>query len=164
MPSKRNALKPRDNWIQGKQFEDTFERIARHSGILPIRNHLTGRYTGRRVQLFRSNLDFTLHTRDGRTAYVDCKTFQSGFFTSSDISEVQLERAVLYNDWGVPAGFVVYLGDQTRDVAFFPGYFLKKAGKRKRFDAENCPCYLGKLERMELRFLFEKKFLELEDL
>jgi hypothetical protein len=117
----------------GKQFEELFSKQCRWNGFLPIRNYLSCRFLFKgRVQVIKSQLDFTVVSKEGRVACVDCKSFQHDFFTWAQIPIEQIERAQTLNEWNVPSGFVV-LFRPSLQVVFYSGVCLNLRGQRTRF-------------------------------
>lgn len=139
------------NKQNGKIFEELFKACAKRQGLLCIQNHLTARmvYKGR-LQVVPGELDFKICSQDGRVAYLDCKSFGKSYFTFSDLSRPhQVERAVLYNDFKVPAGFVVWFRP-TNQVVFFSGKLIQNSGRGARFLPVNGQL-LGRFEDFDLR-------------
>ena|SRR5258708_3418620 len=98
---------PQANRDIGAWFETLFQWQGRRRGLLIRKNELSARRIGAgRVQTMKSELDFTLIQKPGRVGYFDCKAFDDSGFTFSKLKPHQLKRAIEYNDWGVPAGFV----------------------------------------------------------
>lgn len=150
----------------GKSFEKVFEKIGRLNGLLVMKNHLAGMpIGGGGVRIIKSELDYKIieQRRPGhpcaRVAYVDCKTFAGDHFTYSDLlskkepQDHQIQRAVLYNDWGLSAGFVVWFRSSD-EVAFFPGRLVHERGPGARFGAGD-GTGLGKLGGFDLRPIFD---------
>jgi hypothetical protein len=118
----------------GTSFEDIFSRQAQLQGFLVMPNHTPCRFIpGGRAIPIKGELDFKLIDQSGRVGFFDCKSFQEDFFTYSDLDEKQIERAVLYNEWSVPSGFVVYFR-KTNQVYFYNGHVIDLKGPRERFD------------------------------
>lgn len=142
------------NRIRGKFFEEVFERFALSQGLLPVRNMLSARPMGNnRWQPIKSQLDFNLYRRGGTVAVIDCKSFQRAFFTYSEIDEKQLHRAINFNRFGIPSGFLVWFR-QTNKVSFFSGLIIQKKGSGCRFvPQDGIP--LGKWERFVLTPIFD---------
>lgn len=144
------AVRNRDN---GSFFEAFLEHQAKLLGLLVKKNKLTAQYTyNGRVQVEKSELDFTLGMKPGRVAFVDAKSFNGDRFTFSDLSENQIERAAWYNEWRIPAGFVVYLR-KIGGVVFISGETIKKKGPRNSFGIED-GILLGKFPNANLRLIF----------
>lgn len=134
----------------GTTFETIFARQARSNGLLAQQNHLTARRMFRgRLQALASNLDFMLVSPRGQVGFFDAKCYVQDFFTFSQLDEHQRELAVLYNDWGVPAGFVVWFRPSGR-VVFWSGHEIARAGSGSRFDSEGGR-HLGQWSRFDLR-------------
>lgn len=152
-----------ENREYGKLFESVFERMARYSGLLPLKNPLAARFIGKdRLKLIKTDLDFRLITRQGRTGFFDCKTFIKPYFDYSRIDSSQLERAILYNFWMVPSGFVVWFRT-INDIRFYSGAMLDAIGPGNRIKPEmGVP--LGKLETLQLGRLFSEPLLEPQQL
>lgn len=116
------------NREEGKTFELIFERQCKLSGLWVEQNHLKAKrgYKGRLIAM-ESNLDFTVVDKGGRVGFFDCKSFDGESFKFSEIPPHQLDLATRYNDWKVPAGFVVWFREVDR-VVFFSGAFLRAVG------------------------------------
>ena len=143
-----------DNRVEGKLFESLVFRQAQANGLLVMKNHLTCHHTfGGRVQIIKGELDFRLITQDGRIAYVDAKSFEGDKFTFSDLSDHQVERAALYNEWKVASGFIVHFR-ATKRICFFPGSEIKLAGPRSKFTS-NAGTLLGVWSKFDLKMIFD---------
>lgn len=121
----------------GVGFEHIFEKQARRNGLLPIKNELRCKmgWNGK-ILLLPSDLDYKLINRRGVVGYFDCKTFADASFNYSWIDKDQLDKAMLYNDWDVPAGFVV-LFRATMQVVFFSGHRIAEKGPRNSFSPDD---------------------------
>lgn len=96
------------NRIAGKRFEQMFQHRAQLSGLLCVRNEPAFRWMpGGKVRPVKSELDFTLVTRMGQTAFVDTKSFDTERTNRSALSPAQVQRAYRYNLWRLAAGFVI---------------------------------------------------------
>lgn len=116
--------------IEGNQFQNIFERMAKLNGLYAERNHLTAKFTySGRTRVMKSELDYKLINREGRLGFFDCKSFEGSQFNYSMIEEHQVRRAAFYNQWRIPSGFVVWFRTPNR-VVFYSGMqiFLKGAG------------------------------------
>jgi hypothetical protein len=140
----------------GSFFEELFLKEARRSGFFAIKNHLTARfvYAGK-LQVIPGELDFTLIDRQGRVGFFDCKAFDTDFFSYSRLDEHQIARAVTYNNWRVPSGFVVWLRKPNR-VILYSGHIIARNGPRSRFEVQDGLC-LGRYERFDLRPILSLK-------
>ena len=141
------------NKAEGRLFESLFARQAQIEGLLVIKNHLSCRmlYKGR-VQVIPGQLDFTLANRDGRVAYVDCKSFEGFSFSHSKLTPHQVERAALYNDWNIPSGFIVHFR-KTGQIVFFRGSVIHKTGPGNSFHSGH-GTILGCWHRFDLKPVF----------
>jgi len=102
-------------------------------GLKALKNHLSFKYLpGGRIQPIRADLDFRVLRRDGRVAYVDTKSFDAAFFTFSQLEPHQIQRALQYDAYSVPAGFVVYL-KPLGQVYYYPAHAVISKGPRSRF-------------------------------
>jgi hypothetical protein len=125
------------NFASGKEagttFEKLFERQCHLAGLWPDPNLIKARRGWKgKLQELKSNLDYTVMGRGGKIAFVDCKTFESGYFTFSDLPAHQLDLAARYNEFGIPAGFVVWFRP-INQVCFFPGWLIAGRGPGTRF-------------------------------
>lgn len=117
----------------GTTFEKIFERQCLLAGLWADPNNIKARRGwGGRLQELKSNLDYTVIGYGARTAFVDCKTWDSAYFTFSDIPLHQLSLAVRYNSYGIHAGFVVWFRPINR-VSFFSGNSIAQRGAGNRF-------------------------------
>lgn len=143
------------NKLQGDAFEEVFELQARLSGLYFEKNNLTARFIpGRRPIIIKSELDYKLINQLGCVGYFDCKSYANSFFDYSALNEKQVERAVHYNDWRVPSGFVVWFRS-INIVVFFSGHAIMARGPRSRF----VPAHgltLGPFEKFDLKPLLSK--------
>lgn len=137
---------------EGNFFEDVFERQARSNGLLVLKNPLACVRTKTGFIPVKSDLDFKVFLNTGRVAYVDTKSFAEDHFTFSQLNPKQIERAVMYNDWKVPAGFVVWFR-AINIVSFFSGSIIQRVGSGNRFLPEGGEI-LGKLERFTVQHVF----------
>lgn len=141
---------PNDNREMGKSFEEIFKKRAQSNGLLPFKQGLSAKYVyGGRVQVEKSDLDFKLISRGGTVAYVDSKAFSEERFPYSALTEHQRDIAALYNDWSVPAGFVIWFFKFDK-VVFYSGYTIKKKGPGTSFGFED-GLELGSTQEFDLR-------------
>ena len=151
MSQKAETLK--ENRIEGKQFQEIFEKLAKLQGLLALENRLEAFYIGPgQYKVRKSNLDYQLIHRDYGVAYVDCKSYSGDSFIYSVIDENQRKRAKLYNDWGVQSGFIVCFADHDR-VVFFTGTQIEEKGERSSFHMDE-GLYLGSRFNFALGNLF----------
>lgn len=138
------------NREQGKAFEELFIRQAQRNGLLVIKNWYTAKftYTGR-LQVVPGELDFKIANQKGRVGYFDCKTYGEDHFIYSDLDKDQVERAVTYNHYRIPSGFIVWFR-KSNVVAFYSGHAVKRIGPGSRFlpsDGQR----LGSYEEFDLK-------------
>lgn len=130
-------MRANQNRIKGAQFESLLVCRAGASGMKALKNELSFRYLpGGRIKPIRADLDFRVLKGDGRVAWVDCKSFDAISFTYSQIDKHQLQRALAYQQYMVPAGFVVWL-EPLRQVVFYSAQCLWRRGPGARFRAED---------------------------
>lgn len=139
------------NKVEGNQLEAIFERIVRLQGFGIRKNPISGewKYDG----VFRpidSELDWTV-CRDGKTAFFDTKSFQSDFFSLSELKGTQVDRAAWYNEFRVPAGFVIWFRPINK-VVFFSGAKIAAKGERSAFHWQE-GLLLGTYENFDLRLV-----------
>jgi penicillin-binding protein-related factor A (putative recombinase) len=117
----------------GTTFEKLFERQCQLAGLWAFSNDIRAKrgWKGKLVEL-KSNLDYTVMRRGGGVGFFDCKTFDHPHFTFSEIPEHQLELARRYNEFGIPAGFVVWLRP-INAVSFFSGWLVASRGPGSRY-------------------------------
>lgn len=141
-----------DNREQGKFFEERFFRQAGLNGLQAIKNPLSCKWAWTKLHLVKGQLDYLL-LKKKITAFIDCKSFVGEYFTFSGLDPHQVERAILFNEWEIPAGFVVWLrGDNT--VTFFTGQKIAEFGERSRFTSAD-GVLLGSIEDFDLRRVFD---------
>jgi hypothetical protein len=149
----------------GAAWEEVFTGQARANGLIPLRNHLTARMIGGpgSVKVVKSELDFCLirpARRDPEkpyaVAWVDSKTFDADYLDYSRLlggtkkdSAHQIERAAMYQSFGIPAGFVVWHRPSGL-IVFYSGSQVEKAGPRTRFLPSD-GLTLGKYHSFDLR-------------
>lgn len=130
------------NRLSGKYFEHLFAHRARMGRCLPIKNPLAYKPLGqgRAIAVF-AELDFTLVSPEGRVAFVDTKQFQKQKVAYSQFTTHQIHKAVRYNHYNCPAGFVVHFVS-INAVYFFSGLqiFAIKGGPSLPYEAG---IYLG---------------------
>ena len=122
------------------------------NGLLALPNHLTAKATyGGNFKVVKSDLDYRLITQNGDVGFFDCKNFAGDSFPYSQISENQIQRAILYNEWRVPSGFVVFFR-KVMSVCFFSGIDLegKERGRMSYLDG----VLLGSWDSFDLKLLF----------
>jgi hypothetical protein len=144
-----NSTKNKD---QGRFFEELFLKQAQRTGFLAIKNPPGCRIIyGGRLKLVFNDLDYKI-SKNGKTAFLDCKTYGEDHFVYSQIEEKQLERAVLYNDFKVPSGFVVYFR-LSNQIVFYKGHVIAEKGPGTRFVPEDGVA-LGQFELFSLGPVF----------
>jgi len=121
------------NKAQGARFEALFAARCGVDGLKALKNPLSFKYLpGGRIQPIRADLDFRVLRRDGRVCYVDTKSFDEEAFTFSQLETHQIQRAMQYDSFKVPAGFVVLLRPLDR-VFYYPAHVIFCHGPRTRF-------------------------------
>lgn len=131
-----------ENRIAGARFEAVFVHRAGVTGHLAIKQHLQHRYLpGGKAQAFKSELDFSLIEKTGRISFLDCKSFGTHKVAKSQLDASQVSRAVLYNQYNVPAGFVVELRPLGK-VVFFSGMKVWRLPRGKSLTIDD-GAYLG---------------------
>lgn len=141
-----------NNRDQGLLFESMFKDRAQINGMLAEKNHLTARYLpGGRVKVVKSELDYRLINQSGRIGYFDCKSFIGDSFTYSQIDPDQLDRALKYEYWNIPSGFIVWLRSINK-VVWFKGTVIQRKGARASFGPED-GVLLGTIENFDLKRL-----------
>jgi hypothetical protein len=142
------------NRLEGKAFEEVFKNQSQSCGLLCIQNKLTAKHIpGGRMLVEKSNLDFTIANQRGKVAFVDTKSFVGSSFCCSEINPSQVERAVLYNDFSIPSGFVV-LFRRDKMVCFYTGKQVQ-AGHNRSFHPHD-GLYLGLLWKFDLSLILDK--------
>lgn len=102
-------------------------------GCKALKNELSARILGNgKAKVIKSDLDFRLIRRDGRVSYIDNKSFTGAYFTYSQINAAQLKRALVYESYNVPSGFVVWLKAASK-VVFYRATIIYAAGPKTRF-------------------------------
>lgn len=149
-------MNPNDNRVAGSEFEAIFVKRALSNGLLVIKNHLTCKFTyNGRLQVVPGELDFKLVSAAGTVGYFDCKAYESDHFTYSQIETTQIDRAVVYNNWRVPSGFVVWFRPENA-VVFFTGHMIAQKGPGNRFKS-NEGYRLGGFETFDLNTVLRPK-------
>jgi hypothetical protein len=136
----------------GKVFEELFKNQAKFSGLLALKNPQAAQYTyNGKLKPIPGDLDFKLIDSKGNVGYFDCKSFDGEKFSFSELKEHQVDRACLYNEWGVPAGFVVCFRESRR-VVYYPGGYVKAKGPRTSFSCYE-GLFLGFFENFNLKMI-----------
>lgn len=139
----------------GRGFEEIVRRAAHSHGFFVKKNDLSCKLNYRgQPELTKSQLDYLLIAPGPMVGFFDCKTFQRDHFTYSQINRDQLEQAILFNERGVPAGFIV-LFTRTRLVSYFTGFQIDLKGPRQHF-APGDGTALGLMEDFNLHRLFQE--------
>lgn len=137
----------------GSQFEKLFEHRAQLTGLLVLRNELSFRYQGGGKMLpIRADLDYRVCQKNGQVGFFDLKCFDAAYFTYSQITLHQLQRARIYENYNVPAGFVVCFRPLAQ-VVYYSGGVLTRKGPRSRFTPED-GVLLGSTAYFDLRLVF----------
>lgn len=137
---------------EGRIFEKLFIRQAQRNGLLAIKNHLSAKHGWKgRLILIKSELDFKLITQSGRVGFFDCKSFAGEKFTYSMIDPDQMQRAITYVEWNVPAGFVIWFRKYNR-VVFFSVATIANKGPGTSFGPRDGDL-LGRYEEFNLKRL-----------
>jgi hypothetical protein len=145
----------------GASFEKALQLQGRSNGLLVLQNKLTAiPLGGGGVRVLKSELDFTLARKaDGRVAFVDAKTYATDYFDYSNLlskkppHDHQIQRAALYNEFGVPSGFVCWFRPPCDQIVFFSGRQVLMAGPGTRFRPQY-GLFLGRLNEFDLRRVF----------
>lgn len=141
-----------DNREHGKFFEEAFFKQATSNGLFARKNMLSCKHTwGGRVQILKSQLDFTLVNTKGSVGFFDCKNFIENKFYFSEIDDDQLKLSVVWLSWKVPSGFVVWFRSLNK-VSFFSGNDIKSKGPGNSFQPTD-GVVLGKIEGFDLKKL-----------
>lgn len=148
-------MRATDNKLTGSSFEDLFKKQAQRNGLLALQNHLTARMMGAgHLTLIKSELDYKLINQDGAVGYFDCKTYGRDFFYFSQIEEKQISRSVLYNEWNVPSGFIVWFR-KSNSINFYTGREINAKGAKARFEPSE-GVKLGTFENFDLKGLLKR--------
>lgn len=141
------------NKVQGSNFEAILRGRAGAGGFKALRNELAFRYApGGRIVPMRADLDFRILSPSGKVAFCDTKVVATPYFLPSRMDRHQVARAMVYNAYRVPAGFVV-LFTQSELVSFFTGQQIGRAHAKVRFTpAMGTP--LGRLASFSLADVF----------
>jgi penicillin-binding protein-related factor A (putative recombinase) len=140
------------NHEDGKTFEKILKNQGMRCGLLVLKNNLSAKYIqGGRVLLEKSNLDFMIANQRGVVGFFDAKSFDGDSFKFSEISPHQLERAKLYNDYEIPAGFVVFFRE-LKKVFFYSGKAMITKGPNNSFSPED-GVLLGNLWQFNLSLI-----------
>lgn len=141
------------NRLNGSGFEAILERQARARGLLAVKMGLSARMIGfKKVLAVKSHLDFEIVRRDGRVAKIDAKCY-SDSFRYSEIRPHQLEKALLYESWGIPAGLVVWFRKPDQ-VSYFSARTLARIGPGHSFRPGQ-GLALGHLSSFDLGLIFK---------
>lgn len=145
-------MDPNRNRVEGNIFEDLFKGQAQRDGLLVLKNWYSCRFIGRgKVLVIKGQLDFTLSNQEGKVGFFDCKSYANDYFVYSDLDEDQVKRSILYNDYNIPSGFIVWFRP-TKNVYFFSGRMIALGGPRNRFTPDQGRL-LGRFENFDLKGL-----------
>lgn len=146
---------------RGKAFEDMFERLLLYQGFLPLKNRLSVKVIGPNKFLpEKSQLDYTVISRKGDVGFFDCKSFVTNSIPFSHITKHQLEKALLYNEWAVCSGFIIWFRSMNL-IVFFSGLVVNSlAGKSLGPDNG---IVLGPLENFQFKRVFDSEIPKLID-
>lgn len=137
----------------GKGFEHIFEITARLNGILPLNMPLAARRIGlKRLIQVKSPFDYVI-MKNGRSAFIDCKTFNSVNITYSQLTTHQVEILARIQETNQVAGYVCWMR-RSNMVYFIPGKTLAMLNPGQSLDLKNEKC-LGSIEKMDLNALFD---------
>lgn len=146
------AINPR---VEGKQFEQIFQKIAKMRGYFARKMQLSAKYIGPgKLMAVKGELDFQLIHPDHGIAFLDCKTFMTDSFSFSQLSEHQVNLAMTLNRWNQRAGFLVHFR-QGNLISFYNGYTIVAKGSRSSFKAED-GIILGTFPDMALERIYGK--------
>lgn len=144
------AIRSKKNRDNGKSFEEIFIKQARLNGLLVIKNYLTCRFVNAgQIQIIKGELDFKVANQNGRVGYFDAKSYAADHFVFSALDEHQVKRSVVYNDYRIPSGFIVYFRPSNK-IVFYDGKTIHSKGPRSRFEARD-GLMLGGLEQFDLK-------------
>jgi hypothetical protein len=150
-------MRSQKNRLSGAHFEAVLVHRAGCCGLWAIKQPLSFRYLpGGKIRPMRSELDFALVRRDGKIAYIDCKSFEGRSFARSTLNRAQVARAAAWNAYNVPAGFVVHL--RAADlVVFYSGMQIAKSLRGSGFGADD-----GLVLGRAVDFVFGSVFSQLD--
>lgn len=138
------------NQQEGKVFETLFQKQGQRLGLLVLKNPLAARFVwSGRTQLVKSQLDFTVIDQTGRTGFFDTKSYVGDKFTFSQLDPKQIDQTILYSEYQVPSGFVVWFRAPNR-VVYFKGSLIKSRGPKSSFECIQ-GIQLGRIESFDLR-------------
>lgn len=106
------------------------------------------------MRLISADLDFKLIQKGGRVAYVDCKCFKLEKFHYSNLNPRQIERALLYRNWGIPSGFLVWLMKKN-EIVYYDGVVVFDKGPGSGFCSSD-GLLLGSFEKFDLKRIFSE--------
>lgn len=148
-------MKVSKNKAEGAAFEHIFSIQARLNGLFCEKNNLSAKFIpGRRTLIIKSELDYKLIDRSGCVGFFDCKSYAKEFFNFSDIDKNQLLRAIRYNDWNVPSGFVVWFRAINKVVSF-SGHLIQGYGPGHKFLYDHGRS-IGSIEGFNLKDILKK--------
>jgi hypothetical protein len=145
-------MEARKNASIGGGFEKIFESAAMHQGFLVCKNHLSAKfkYNGE-LELIPGELDFKIISKRGGIAFLDMKSFGDREFPFSSLKAHQVQRAGLYNEWNVVAGFIVWFRP-IDTVVFYSGHDVQRSGPGTSFAPED-GMILGGLANFDLNLV-----------
>lgn len=111
---------PKESRQRGWDFEALFEKMCRFEGLLVRKIPLSCRPIGNNQFLpVKSELDWQVG-HSGITAFIDTKSQKGATMVRSAFNDDQVDVAVGFNSWDIPAGFIVFFREINR-VVFFTG-------------------------------------------
>jgi hypothetical protein len=126
------------NRIEGNFFEHVFVSQARSNGFLVIKMPLGCRRikagAGMKLIQVKTPFDYIL-VKDGKSLFVDCKSFDNDHMVYSYLTEHQIETLSAIEEKKACAGYVVHLR-LTKEVYFFNGTILSKLERHKSLAKE----------------------------
>lgn len=138
------------NQRTGASFESALSWESARADVLAVRNGQTVRWLpGGKTIPVKSNLDWTLLTREGHVAFVDTKSFAGRRFGRSVIDPSQLQLGLRYETFGFKAGFVVLLRE-INAIVFYDAKTIQGAGQARGFGIDD-GLLLGRLDAFDVR-------------
>lgn len=141
----------------GNYFESIFEFNCENQKISYVKIPTGSKIVRSRGRIIPVNIktpfDYVIG-KNGKAAFLDCKTIESGNFSYSMIVPHQLESLVKFENEGFKSGYLIFYRDVNK-VVFFNSSQLSKLSKRQSIDI-NSGMIIGDNLIIDVSELFEQ--------
>ena len=141
----------------GRDFERRIAFYAQRAGLLCVHHgSRVVRTSGGNLVAVKSDLDFRLSDRTGRTVYFDAKSFDGPHLALSQLPSHQCDKAIHYSLFRLVAGFLIELR-QRRQVVFLSAETLKTLKPRQRL-RDDWGTFVGAGDALDLARLCQTRW------